>query len=207
MVNRGAAVMDGRVYRGNERLDMCGPMTRKPAGVSGPRRSRILRRARRCPRRLSRGTASSSSATQAATTKASRVGCMRLTPTRERSFGNSIVPRGPEDIARGPEGKIAPGLLAASWNNAKGFPISGGATCTSYTLDPASELLYVPAGNPAPDFVNAYRSGETYLPARSSCSMQSPEPINAISRSCVTIFTTGTNRQRPYCSRRARANA
>ena len=47
--------------------------------------------------------------------------------------------------------------------NAKGFPITGGATWTSYTLDPTSGLLYIPGGNPAPDFVNTYREGANLL--------------------------------------------
>jgi alcohol dehydrogenase (cytochrome c) len=38
-------------------------------------------------------------------------------------------------------------------------PRTGGATWTSYTLDPEAGLLYVPAGNPAPDFDIAARPG------------------------------------------------
>jgi len=37
--------------------------------------------------------------------------------------------------------------------------VSGGSTWTSYTLDPDSGTLYVPAGNPAPDFAGDYRPG------------------------------------------------
>lgn len=70
-----------------------------------------------------------------------------------------LVPRGPNDVARGPEADGPPASLAGSWMNAKGFPITGGATWTSYTLDPATGLLYVPGGNPAPDFVKDYRKG------------------------------------------------
>lgn len=47
-----------------------------------------------------------------------------------------------------------------TWGNAPKVPIGGGATWTSYTLDPASGLLYVPGGNPAPDFVKSLREGE-----------------------------------------------
>jgi alcohol dehydrogenase (cytochrome c) len=47
----------------------------------------------------------------------------------------------------------------SSWSNAPGSPVTGGATWTSYTLDPASGLLYVPGGNPAPDFTTAPREG------------------------------------------------
>lgn len=35
----------------------------------------------------------------------------------------------------------------------------GGSTWSSYTLDPASGLIYVPVGNPAPDFAPDYRPG------------------------------------------------
>ncbi len=46
---------------------------------------------------------------------------------------------------------------AESWP--KGTHLAGGSTWTSFTLDPASGALYVPAGNPAPDFVGSYRPG------------------------------------------------
>lgn len=68
-----------------------------------------------------------------------------------------LVPKTAGDITRGPEGKSP--LNLSTWNNTPGFPISGGATWTSYTLDPATGLLYVPGGNPAPDFAGAVRKG------------------------------------------------
>ncbi len=71
-----------------------------------------------------------------------------------------MVPKGPGDAARGPEAPGAGAHAAASWKNAAGMPISGGATWTSYSLDPAKGLLYVPGGNPAPDFAKAPRQGE-----------------------------------------------
>ena len=43
---------------------------------------------------------------------------------------------------------------------ARALPITGGATWTSYTLDPDTGLLYVPGGNPAPDFSPDVRPGE-----------------------------------------------
>jgi alcohol dehydrogenase (cytochrome c) len=46
------------------------------------------------------------------------------------------------------------------WGNAQDVPVTGGATWTSYTLDPASSLLYVPGGNPAPDFDHRLRPGK-----------------------------------------------
>ena len=69
-----------------------------------------------------------------------------------------LVPRSEGDIVRGPMG--APAIDAASWRNAPGIPISGGGTWTSYTLDSKSGRLYVPGGNPAPDFAIAAREGE-----------------------------------------------
>jgi alcohol dehydrogenase (cytochrome c) len=41
-----------------------------------------------------------------------------------------------------------------------GAPISGGGMWTSSTLDPATGLLYVPVGNPAPDYDNGVRQGD-----------------------------------------------
>jgi alcohol dehydrogenase (cytochrome c) len=70
-----------------------------------------------------------------------------------------MVPKAPGDAARGPEAPGA-GANAATWKNAKGIPITGGATWTSYSLDPVTGLLYVPGGNPAPDFANAPRQGD-----------------------------------------------
>jgi alcohol dehydrogenase (cytochrome c) len=68
-----------------------------------------------------------------------------------------LVPKGPNDSARGPEG--ASPLDGSTWTTPSGSPITGGATWTSYTLDPDSGLLYVPGGNPAPDFDAGLRDG------------------------------------------------
>ena len=71
-----------------------------------------------------------------------------------------MVPKDVGDFARGPEAANAVTEPPASWKTAGGFPITGGATWTSYTLDPDSGLLYVPGGNPAPDFAKAHRAGD-----------------------------------------------
>jgi alcohol dehydrogenase (cytochrome c) len=74
-----------------------------------------------------------------------------------------LVPREhPRSTAQPPgaEAGSAEGARAASWGNEADVPIAGGATWTSYTLDPETGLLYVPGGNPAPDFVNSLRPGE-----------------------------------------------
>jgi alcohol dehydrogenase (cytochrome c) len=73
-----------------------------------------------------------------------------------------LVPKTAGDVTRGPEGKSP--LDRSTWgNNAPGIPITGGATWTSYTLDPTTGLLYVPGGNPAPDFaLGARKGGDLY---------------------------------------------
>jgi alcohol dehydrogenase (cytochrome c) len=68
-----------------------------------------------------------------------------------------LVPKAEGDIVRGPEG--ASPLDNSTWKNVPGAPISGGGAWTSTTLDPATGLLYVPVGNPAPDYNNSVRQG------------------------------------------------
>jgi alcohol dehydrogenase (cytochrome c) len=70
-----------------------------------------------------------------------------------------LVPRSEGDPDRGPAGAM-PQSAAGTWKNAPGVPISGGGTWTSYTLDPVTGRLYVPAANPSPDFVSSLREGE-----------------------------------------------
>ncbi len=68
-----------------------------------------------------------------------------------------LVPKTEGDVVRGPQG--ASPLDSSTWKNEPGTPITGGATWTSYTLDPSTGLLYVPGGNPAPDFATGPRGG------------------------------------------------
>jgi alcohol dehydrogenase (cytochrome c) len=51
------------------------------------------------------------------------------------------------------------GPVRATWVNPR-LPISGGAFWTSFTLDQPNGILYVPAGNPAPDFDVELRKGD-----------------------------------------------
>jgi alcohol dehydrogenase (cytochrome c) len=51
------------------------------------------------------------------------------------------------------------GPTRATWTNSQ-LPVSGGAFWTSFSLDEAANVLYVPAGNPAPDFDALDRTGE-----------------------------------------------
>ena len=70
-----------------------------------------------------------------------------------------LVPAGAQaETASGTEKITAP-----TWGNAPDVPISGGATWTSYSLDPRSGLLYVPGGNPAPDFADKLRPGSNFF--------------------------------------------
>ena len=50
-------------------------------------------------------------------------------------------------------------LDESTWNNAPGIPITGAGAWTSYTLDIKNGLVYVPGGNPAPDFASGARQG------------------------------------------------
>ena len=64
-----------------------------------------------------------------------------------------------EEDRKDPDTKMEK-VAAPSWKNPANVPITGGATWTTYTLDADRGLLYVPGGNPAPDFVPSLRPGE-----------------------------------------------
>jgi alcohol dehydrogenase (cytochrome c) len=68
-----------------------------------------------------------------------------------------LVPKSQDDPARGPQG--ATPLDASTWKNIPGVPVSGAGAWTSFSLDPKTGLLYVPGGNPAPDYANGVREG------------------------------------------------
>jgi alcohol dehydrogenase (cytochrome c) len=69
-----------------------------------------------------------------------------------------LVPKAEGDPTRGPQGALP--LNGSTWGNSlPGVPITGGATWTSYSLEPETGLLYVPGGNPAPDFAADVRPG------------------------------------------------
>jgi alcohol dehydrogenase (cytochrome c) len=69
-----------------------------------------------------------------------------------------LVPKSEGDTLRGPQGTSP--LDTSTWKNIAGAPISGGGAWTSFTLDPAAGQLYVPVGNPAPDYDIGAREGE-----------------------------------------------
>jgi alcohol dehydrogenase (cytochrome c) len=68
-----------------------------------------------------------------------------------------LAPQVEGDVVRGPLGTTP--LDRSTWNNAPDIPVSGAGTWTSYTLDVTNGLLYVPGGNPAPDFASGAREG------------------------------------------------
>jgi alcohol dehydrogenase (cytochrome c) len=55
------------------------------------------------------------------------------------------------------------GKVRETWHNAPDVPPTGGAFWTSFGLDTAQRVLYVPAGNPAPDFIPELRPGSNLL--------------------------------------------
>ena len=70
-----------------------------------------------------------------------------------------LVPKQPGDPERGPQG--ASPLDTSTWqNNGPGMPISGGGAWTSFSLDPTTGELFIPVGNPSPDFAIGPRNGE-----------------------------------------------
>ncbi|HXW73718.1 MAG TPA: PQQ-binding-like beta-propeller repeat protein [Steroidobacteraceae bacterium] len=68
-----------------------------------------------------------------------------------------LAPKTANDPVLGPEGKTP--LDMSTWNNVSDIPISGAGTWTSFTLDVKTGALYVPGGNPAPDFAVDVREG------------------------------------------------
>ena len=68
-----------------------------------------------------------------------------------------LVPKSDDDVVRGPQGTSP--LDGSTWKNIPGVPVSGAGAWTSFTLDPKTGLLYVPGGNPAPDYANNVREG------------------------------------------------
>jgi alcohol dehydrogenase (cytochrome c) len=70
-----------------------------------------------------------------------------------------MVPKVPSDLTRGPQG-LMPAAAITTWQNTPDVPINGGGSWTSYTLDPVTSRLYVPVGNPSPDFVESVREGD-----------------------------------------------
>jgi alcohol dehydrogenase (cytochrome c) len=101
-----------------------------------------------------------------------------------------LVPKAEGDPTRGPQG--ASPLNTSTWGNSlQGVPITGGATWTSYTLDPDTGLLYVPGGNPAPDFAADVREGSNLYSGSVVVLDAMTGLIGTTSRSCRKTGTIG----------------
>ena len=76
-----------------------------------------------------------------------------------------LVPQAAGDKSYGPTVSDQNPDVLKSWHNGADVPITGGASWTSYSLDPATGVLYVPSGNPGPDFVRDVRRGSNLFTA------------------------------------------
>lgn len=82
----------------------------------------------------------------------------------DAATGNAVwqvftVPKQAEDTVVAPEAAMPTEQMKASWGNPPDVPVTGGGTWTSYSLDPQTGYLYIPVGNPAPDFIKTLRPG------------------------------------------------
>ena len=68
-----------------------------------------------------------------------------------------LVPYEEGDKVRGP--LVNSPLTGETWKNSPGIPISGGATWTHYTIDTETGEIFIPGGNPSPDFDIQDREG------------------------------------------------
>jgi alcohol dehydrogenase (cytochrome c) len=154
--NRGAAYLDGRLFRGTDdgRVLAYDFKTGKRVWETT---IADVKRAKTCLRHRSPGRASFSSATPAGTSRVPKGTCTRLTPRPARLCGNSSSCPRPRAIRFA--GLRAPRRPSIQLGKTCA-PISGGGNWTSTTLDPTTGLLYVPVGNPAPDYDNSVRQGD-----------------------------------------------
>ena len=81
---------------------------------------------------------------------------------------------------------------ADTWPKKPGIHIAGGGTWTSYTFDRQHHVLYVPVGNPGPDFDGDYRPARICTRIPSSFSAEPMAPCKRISNSFLTTSMTGT---------------
>ncbi len=79
--------------------------------------------------------------------------------TGEIKWQTFTVPQQDEDVVHAPLGSVPDEEMRASWRNPPTVPITGGGVWTAFSLDPETGYLYVPVGNPAPDFVKTVREG------------------------------------------------
>ena len=101
-----------------------------------------------------------------------------------------LVPKAPGDLDARPGGASRRSTPRPG-KSRPGSPITGGATWTSYTLDPTTGLLYVPGGNPAPDFAPGPREGANLYTGSVVVLDAKTGAYKTISRSCRWTGTTG----------------
>jgi len=70
------------------------------------------------------------------------------------------VPQQADDSVHAQLGTIPTEKMNKTWGNPPDVPITGGGVWTTISIDPSTGEIYVPVGNPAPDFVNTLREGE-----------------------------------------------
>jgi alcohol dehydrogenase (cytochrome c) len=77
----------------------------------------------------------------------------------EITWEEYLVPKEAKDPQRGPQAALPARL--DTWGNRTEpeLPISGGGSWTSFTLDPGHRRLYIPVGNPSPDVAPGLRTG------------------------------------------------
>ena len=173
------------------RMAACWPMISRPANASGKPPSPIRNAAKARQPRRSPGMASSSSATPAATSRASRAGCMRSTPRPAKSSGNSIS--FPKRLATSSAGRKPirrstprPGKCRTARRSPaerpgppiRSIPTKGCSTC--------------PAAIPRRISARTCARAKISIPVRSSCSTPRPATTRPISRSFRRTGTIGT---------------
>jgi alcohol dehydrogenase (cytochrome c) len=157
-VNRGAAVADGRVFRGTQdgRVLAYDAVTGKrlwEATIADPAAAETVPAALIVWQGL----------VFAGNAGGDRKGVKGRIYALDAASGRIVweqylVPRAANDRTYGPQAPAA-AMPAGGWGNAADVPITGGATWTTYSLDSATGTLYVPGGNPAPDFARELRPG------------------------------------------------
>jgi alcohol dehydrogenase (cytochrome c) len=157
LVNRGAAYLDGRVFRGT--LD--GRVIAYDAGTG--QRSWMTSIANPAKEVVDAALIAWNGLVFAGVAQGDTKGVRGRMYALSADDGHIVwethlIPQAPGDVNRGPQGSM-PAIQKDSWQNAPDVPISGGGTWTSYTLDTATGELYVPVGNSAPDFVESLRPG------------------------------------------------
>ena len=114
-----------------------------------------------------------------------------------------LVPKTAGDVERGPQGKSS--LDGSTWETPPGSPITGGATWTSYTLDPERVCFMSRAEILALTLRPACAKAAISIPVRSSFSMPKLEIIRGITRSFRRIGMIGMFPARRRSLKRRRA--